>query len=255
MRGSLRVALVSVFSALFFLVTEFVRGIPVLGLPRGRIQPSVVLVPLLGTVLGPAMGPLAALLGITAAAAYPAPSADPFSLLNIAAPALGTLCSALVTESGRRSVAGPLALLAALLSVWFATDQGVARFDGQTWLTYTRQDGLLSDWATSIAVDAEGQAWVGSTKGVSLFDGWDWITFGEVDGLPDARITSLVATADGMVWAGTERGLARFDGETWITYGIADGLADDAIEDIAVGPGGELWIATQAGVSSYAPEE
>ena len=124
MRGSLRVALVSVFSALFFLVTEFVRGIPVLGLPRGRIQPSVVLVPLLGTVLGPAMGPLAALLGITAAAAYPAPSADPFSLLNIAAPALGTLCSALVTESGRRSVAGPLALLAALLSVWFATDVG-----------------------------------------------------------------------------------------------------------------------------------
>jgi ligand-binding sensor domain-containing protein len=50
-------------------------------------------------------------------------------------------------------------------AIWFGTDGGVSRFDGQTWTTYTEEDGLAFSDVNVIAVDGEGALWFGTNGG------------------------------------------------------------------------------------------
>ena len=44
---------------------------------------------------------------------------------------------------------------------------GVSKFDGTTWTTYTTADGLVDNNVTAIAIDAQGNKWFGTYNGVS----------------------------------------------------------------------------------------
>jgi ligand-binding sensor domain-containing protein len=50
-------------------------------------------------------------------------------------------------------------------TLWFGTDHGLSHFDGETWTTYTMEDGLPSTPITSIAVTADGKLWFSSGGG------------------------------------------------------------------------------------------
>jgi streptogramin lyase len=43
----------------------------------------------------------------------------------------------------------------------FGTSEGISRFDGTNWTTYTTDDGLTDDYVSSIAIDSEGIIWFG----------------------------------------------------------------------------------------------
>ena len=47
---------------------------------------------------------------------------------------------------------------------------GVGRFDGQTWITYSTDDGLASNVVYAIAFDEMGRKWFGTDNGVSIFN-------------------------------------------------------------------------------------
>ena len=47
-------------------------------------------------------------------------------------------------------------------AMWFCTDEGVTRWDGITWRTYTRADGLPYFGVTWVFQDASGVFWFGS---------------------------------------------------------------------------------------------
>ncbi|MBT4137369.1 MAG: hypothetical protein HOE48_05605, partial [Candidatus Latescibacteria bacterium] len=44
-------------------------------------------------------------------------------------------------------------------AIWFATDQGVSKYDGLLWETYTVADGLPSDDVLAVQVGADGVVW------------------------------------------------------------------------------------------------
>ena len=44
---------------------------------------------------------------------------------------------------------------------------GVSRYDGTTWLTYDRSNGLLEDNVYAIAIAPDGDVWIGTKRGVS----------------------------------------------------------------------------------------
>jgi hypothetical protein len=46
--------------------------------------------------------------------------------------------------------------------MWFATDQGVARYDGKEFTTYTTADGLLDNTVFRMAEDSKGRIWFAS---------------------------------------------------------------------------------------------
>src|SRR5438105_15950908 len=51
--------------------------------------------------------------------------------------------------------------------MWFATADGLSRFDGYRFVTYTVEDGLESNVVTCVTEDTQGRLWVGTTAGMA----------------------------------------------------------------------------------------
>lgn len=94
----------------------------------------------------------------------------------------------------------PIALLFAVLGI-VAKAQLVA----PQLKTITMRDGLSSDHAQCMAVDARGYLWIGTSDGLNRYDGRQVKVYrtGEAHGLPSDYITSLVLSGDGLLYIGT----------------------------------------------------
>ena len=128
---------------------------------------------------------------------------------------------------------------------------GITRFDGESWTTFTTEDGLGQTLVTAIAQDPQGLMWFGTAGGVSRFDGKQWTLFTPADGLAHSMVHAIFADREGQLWFGTAGGVSRYDGRMWTTYTAADGLADNAILAIAEDQRGHMWFGTAAGVSRF----
>jgi HlyD family secretion protein len=137
-------------------------------------------------------------------------------------------------------------------AMWMAIEGGVSRFDGETSVTYTIDDGLGGYEVEAIAVDPDGNVWFGTERGVTRYDGETWINYTSEDGLGAGRVLSIDATSDAVMWFGTDGGgVSRFDSETWITYTTDDGLAGDVIRSILIDTEDAIWFDTDGGVSRF----
>jgi hypothetical protein len=60
-------------------------------------------------------------------------------------------------------------------TVWIMSDESVARFDGERWITYTSKNGLIGDRVNGMAIDPGGAppgggvVWVATNSGLSRF--------------------------------------------------------------------------------------
>lgn len=168
--------------------------------------------------------------------------------------------------------------------VWFATEGGVTRFDGQDWKSWTHTDGLgasnegnlpislntglgtrsrhnLSvmnegemtynpNYVFSIMVDDEDQVWVGTWGGgVSFFNGKEWRSFTVQDGLASNIVYSVAQDQAGTYWFGTHAGLSRYDGKSWRTFDRQDGLLGDAVYAVVTTDKDEVWLGSRGGVA------
>jgi YVTN family beta-propeller protein len=137
-------------------------------------------------------------------------------------------------------------------ALWFATYNGVSRFDGAAWTTYTTADGLVSDYVQSVAGAADGTLWFGTSwMGVSRFDGANWTTYTTADGLASNYVQGIIQAADGALWFATWGGVSRFDGAAWTTYTTADGLVSNYVLSLAQAADGALWFGTGVGASRF----
>lgn len=55
-------------------------------------------------------------------------------------------------------------------TVWFATESGVAMYDGLSWRGFTSDDGLPHDFVHDITMDKEGRIWVATVGGAACFE-------------------------------------------------------------------------------------
>lgn len=138
-----------------------------------------------------------------------------------------------------------------LEGVWVGTAQGLARYDGKDWVSYTSQDGLIPDEVLALAVDSHGGVWVGNRRGASYYDGGWWTAYTVESGLVSNVITAIAVDQRDTVWFGAEKGLSRFDGEEWTSYTADDGLEGDAVTALMVDRWGTVWVGTEGGVSRY----
>jgi len=137
--------------------------------------------------------------------------------------------------------------------MWFGTYRGVSRYekplrDGESWITYTRKDGLANNNVISILQDKEGVIWIGTSGGgVSRFDGKSWQTYTQKDGLAHDTVRSILQDKEGVIWIGTQGGVSRYDGNSWQTYTQEDGLAHNDVLDILQDKEGIIWFGTFSG--------
>ncbi|MCP5048035.1 MAG: histidine kinase, partial [bacterium] len=144
-------------------------------------------------------------------------------------------------------------------NIWVSGDNGLSVWNGLTWKTWTKNDGLASNDTYFMCQDYQGRIWFGynSSQGITCYDAAQstFRTYTTADGLYNDAVYSIGEDRDHNLWIGTARGVDKFDGKTFINYGKGEGYADN--ESMAGGffadHDGTLWFGTADGLSHYDP--
>jgi ligand-binding sensor domain-containing protein len=164
-------------------------------------------------------------------------------------------------------------------NIWFATSEGVSKYDGLKWTTFTEADGLAGNLTTSIWEDSEGHIWVGSFGGLSKYDGANWVVLEEPFWLCQRievryesgvwfsykDVMSIKGDTRGNIWVGTKVGLHQYDGSRWMAFYILPAYSeiisynDVRVEfssplpvySISEDNKGNMWFGTDMGAIEY----
>lgn len=138
--------------------------------------------------------------------------------------------------------------------VWFGTDgDGVRRYDGRTFTSYTTRDGLVGNLVRSIRGDRQGRIWIGAQDaGVSCFDGTGFRNFTEADGLGNNRLYTIYEDRAGHLWFSTlGDGVTRYDGTTFTAYRQLGSLARTHVQSMLQDKDGTLWFGCSGGLFRF----
>lgn len=133
-------------------------------------------------------------------------------------------------------------------NLWFATDEGLTRFDGKYFSHYSTDQGLTNSLILSVFQDSKSNIWIGTFRGgVTRYDGCYLTNFTNNDGFPNDIVNCITEDLNGNIWFGTGGGIVKFDGEKFINYAERQGLCNNDVRHILVDKEGRLWIATNKG--------
>jgi len=135
------------------------------------------------------------------------------------------------------------------IGTWF---NGVSKFDGTNWTTYTTANGLVSNSVQDISIDAQNNIWFGTANGVSVFDGTTWKSYTTADGLCNNSITAIAFDLNGNKWlVSNYNGVSMYNDTIWTNYSTADGLVNNEVFSIGIDSNGNKWFGTNDGVSKF----
>lgn len=140
--------------------------------------------------------------------------------------------------------------------LWFATEEGLNRFDGYTFLVFKNQpghsDSLPQDLVTMLYQDRAGQLWVGAVGNVSTFDPRTE-TF-KTRLTVQREVMAMLEDRSGALWVATAGdGLYRLDpgaaAPVRYQHDAKDpnSLASDSVFALAEDSAGRLWVGTFGG--------
>jgi ligand-binding sensor domain-containing protein len=197
---------------------------------------------------------------------------------NIICPLLLLICFTAYSQSDQTdpyfiethdivSAFGPVSLTRHILedskgNMWFATWQGIMKYDGKVFTNYTLRENLIHFHVFSIMEDSHGNLWFGTIGGGAYrYDGKTFILFTTNDGLVDDVIIYIMEDRTGDIWFATDKGISRMDvldrpsvaapKKRFITYTTDNGLAGNRVNTITQDKKGKIWIGTRTGVSCY----
>jgi ligand-binding sensor domain-containing protein/signal transduction histidine kinase len=94
--------------------------------------------------------------------------------------------------------------------LWFATGDGVSRFDGQRFDSFGVADGLPAAAASDILATRDGAIWVATEGGLAWLDTAASATRARFQAVgPREDVLALHEDATGAIWAGTREGLVQ----------------------------------------------
>jgi ligand-binding sensor domain-containing protein/serine phosphatase RsbU (regulator of sigma subunit) len=129
--------------------------------------------------------------------------------------------------------------------VWFATQNGVAYFEGKTIQTLTIEKEDVSIDAPYIFCDSRNRIWVGTTtNGVYLISEKEIKNFNTKNGLPNDWVNTICEDDDGKIWIGTDLGVVYFDNNQINALSDPENWLDDAVYSISKGKDNSIWIST-----------
>ena len=152
---------------------------------------------------------------------------------------------------------------------WFGSlQEGVAVYNGKSFVYFTSNDGLTDNQIRSIQEDKEGVIWFSTPKGVSSYDGTRIKNRTNADIEASQSILPMQSNdplpgewmkSDNDLWfeAGIKEGVYRFDGQklSYLAFpprkvlSLHDNLF--AVTGISEGKDNMIWLGTYAGVFGY----
>ena len=163
-------------------------------------------------------------------------------------------------------------------NMWFATSQeGVYRYDGQSFTNYNVDDGLCGSEVSAIIEDQEGFFWFATENGLCKYDGKNYETIA-IPAYPKKSkwldkyypminpraVNHLWQDKGGAFWVGTNcAGLYRYDGQKFESYLqergnlMPDSMHHNAIAAIVEDKHGDIWVGSfsHGGISQYDGEK
>jgi signal transduction histidine kinase/ligand-binding sensor domain-containing protein len=138
--------------------------------------------------------------------------------------------------------------------LWFATQEGVARFDGVKFSVINRNNtpSLQNAWVVKLLEDSSGGIWMrpqGRNNGVLRYADGHATAYGTANGLPSDNVTSWANGAGSSVWLGTTRGLAEWNDGKVKSYSSADGLPGDLVIGVGRDSKNNIWVSTTHGLA------
>ncbi|WP_082489109.1 hybrid sensor histidine kinase/response regulator transcription factor [Dyadobacter sp. Leaf189] len=147
--------------------------------------------------------------------------------------------------------------------MWFATDDGLNRFDGTDVLVYRHRKSdsasLKSSDITSLHQDRKGRMWVGTNEGGLHLYNRNKDAFIRISS--PHSVTSIASDATGKLWVGTTGGLVTVNPETRQTTtflskaDIPDQISKGLILSVAIDSRQVVWIGTDKGLFSMDPAD
>ncbi|MFI5172576.1 MAG: ATP-binding protein, partial [Chitinophagales bacterium] len=150
-------------------------------------------------------------------------------------------------------------------NIWIATDdEGIMKYDGNQFITYTYFDnGLISNNISCIAEDEKGLLWFGSPEdGICSFNGNDFSFFTDNDVLTSNNVSSITFDQHQNIWAGLNNGIDQliFNADSTITtkhFDEYDGFTGikNYRNAILCENSGHILFGTVNGLFRYNPDE
>jgi signal transduction histidine kinase/ligand-binding sensor domain-containing protein/CheY-like chemotaxis protein/HPt (histidine-containing phosphotransfer) domain-containing protein len=132
--------------------------------------------------------------------------------------------------------------------LWVGTQEGLARFDGVRFLSFSRRTapGLLSDLIVALVPNPAGGLWIGAAGGGLLHyrDG-DFTSLPAISAAALEHLRLVFADRDGSLWiAADTSGIAHFAGGRITPLATDRGLLEDRVTAFCRDRDGSLWIGT-----------
>lgn len=155
--------------------------------------------------------------------------------------------------------------------MWFATADGLARYDGYEFKVFQHDpqnpNSLSNNNTFALIESRDGLLWIGTDPGgLNVYDPkTDRFQAYRHDpqdpnSLPDDSVWSLLEAQDGSIWVGTRNGLGRLDraAGTFKNYQRDPqnprSLAWPVIQRLYQDRAGTIWVATRGGLQRYDPQ-
>lgn len=132
--------------------------------------------------------------------------------------------------------------------IWFATQGGgISKFDGKTFVSYDKQDGLVGNDVLVITEDINKNIWIGTTDGASKFNLKKFENYTIDNGLKDNRVYGILCDGD-KVWFSTfGGGIAILENKKFTYLNTTNGLSSDKVFSVFKDKSGKYWIGTSKG--------